>query len=188
MFPLASPDEQSLNPWATLRNSVCLSQTPQRKDISLYCDTLLLRFLEVCHVSLCVVSVCVHVNGYTYGFECIYAHANGGQRLILGDFSTFLLVLFFTCSDSASQWTWSSSLCLGWLANEFQPSACLHGSSMPPTPTRITEMYHHTQCLHRWGYKLQSSCLLYRHFADWAISLTHGDFNFLLQQCSGALI
>ena len=124
------------------------------------------------------------MGGYTYGFEFIYAHANGGQRLILGDFSTLLLVLFFACSNSASQWTWSLSLWLGWLANELQPSACLHGSSMSPTPSRVTEMYLHTQCLHRWGYKLWSSWLLYRHFADWAISLTHGDFNFLLQQCS----
>ena len=82
---------------------MCLSQTLQKKDRTLCCDTLLLRFLEVCHVSLCVVSVCAHVNGFTYGFECIYAHANGGQRLILGDFSALLLVLFFACSDSASQ-------------------------------------------------------------------------------------
>lgn len=74
MVPLvASPDGESLNPLSYHEEiPVCLSQTLQRRGTSLRCDISLLRFLQAYHVSLCVVSIGVHVKIWVC--ICIWLH------------------------------------------------------------------------------------------------------------------
>lgn len=136
-FPVTSTDGKSWNPWAIMRRfAIYLSHTPQRKEIHFCYDTSLLRsFRGMSCISLCGTYRClcewVHI--------CISVHACMCKQKpeVPQFFSTLLVVFAFCLFWQGSQWTWTSSLWLGCLANE-QGSLCLHAS--PTLSSGIMEM------------------------------------------------